>query len=492
MLKLSTWIPNLTPDEHHRLKMRLNVILYSMLGLSVVLLQLRNPMNQATALIGIGLMSLSLILVRRDYLSFPRVAVPVVFWAVMTTFMANGSGLRDVAIYGYFIVIVMSGLLLGQDTIWAAMSLCILSVFGILAAEQSDLIHTAQHGNYDISEAIYISAYLLFSTILLRMVISSLNKSLAVARFNEQALGALNASLETRIQERTQQAETARQHSDRLFQAGRSINATNSHLELVNAIAAYINHPGYDVVISTYENFDKTGATYYTLLAGKIAGQQEAQMLGVNLPVLDGFTIALDELYSDSDVAAHPEDTRSVYLQAQGVVSAMAVGLYVGHRYLGNLSISTREKHHFSPEEGQLLLGLADLTAAAVDRIRLYDEQVKTAEELRALDMMKSQFLASMSHELRTPLNAILNFTEFMLVGMLGPTTDKQKDALQKTLGSGKHLLSLINDVLDMTKIQSGMMNLFIEDEVDLDKELHQVIATAESMLNGRPVRFIQ
>jgi PAS domain S-box-containing protein len=109
----------------------------------------------------------------------------------------------------------------------------------------------------------------------------------------------------------------------------------------------------------------------------------------------------------------------------------------------------------------------------------------------RAADRVKSQFLASMSHELRTPLNAILNFTEFMLVEMLGPVNERQKDALDKILGSGRHLLSLINDVLDITKIEAGMMRLFVEDEVDLHQELSSVIATAETLVKNKRVKFV-
>jgi signal transduction histidine kinase len=121
----------------------------------------------------------------------------------------------------------------------------------------------------------------------------------------------------------------------------------------------------------------------------------------------------------------------------------------------------------------------------------LYAEQVATAEKLRAVDQMKSQFLASMSHELRTPLNAILNFTRFVSDGMLGPVNPKQVDALTKTINSGKHLLALINDVLDITKIESNMLSLFVEKDISLNEELNVVVATAQSLLTDKPVSLI-
>jgi PAS domain S-box-containing protein len=107
-------------------------------------------------------------------------------------------------------------------------------------------------------------------------------------------------------------------------------------------------------------------------------------------------------------------------------------------------------------------------------------------------DQMKSQFLASMSHELRTPLNAILNFTEMTALGMVGPVNERQKDVLNKSLASSRHLLSLINDVLDITKIQAGMLALYIEEDVNLYTELETVLATAETLLQGKPVRLVR
>jgi signal transduction histidine kinase len=112
-------------------------------------------------------------------------------------------------------------------------------------------------------------------------------------------------------------------------------------------------------------------------------------------------------------------------------------------------------------------------------------------ETAKRADLVKSQFLASMSHELRTPLNAILNFTEFVSMGMLGPVNDKQQDALTKSLDSGRHLLTLINDVLDITKIESGMLNLFIEENVDLSEILTAVQTTATTLLKDKPVQFV-
>ena len=115
-------------------------------------------------------------------------------------------------------------------------------------------------------------------------------------------------------------------------------------------------------------------------------------------------------------------------------------------------------------------------------------ELVSAKEEAEKANRVKSQFLAAMSHELRTPLNAILNFSQFLACGMLGEVNDEQVDMLNKVTASGKHLLSLINDVLDISKIESGALTLFVEDGVDLRDELRVVETSGRALLGDKPV----
>lgn len=190
-----------------------------------------------------------------------------------------------------------------------------------------------------------------------------------------------------------------------------------------------------------------------------------------------------------------------------GYYAQVIVPLRSAGRIQGLLSFSWSEVQEFGPEIREMVTELAPRLAdnilarrtfievqnARAELERLYREQVEVAEKLRALDNMKSQFLASMSHELRTPLNAILNFTEFVALGMLGEVNEAQVDALNKAIDSGRHLLSLINDVLDMSKIESGMMKLFVENEIDLHEQINQVVATTASLLAEKPeVTFVK
>jgi signal transduction histidine kinase len=143
-----------------------------------------------------------------------------------------------------------------------------------------------------------------------------------------------------------------------------------------------------------------------------------------------------------------------------------------------------------------LMRSEAELEQRVIERTAALVRAREDAEEARQraekADQVKSQFLASMSHELRTPLNAILNFTEMMSLGMVGDVSDLQKDLLGKSLRSGRHLLDLINDVLDVSKMQSGMLTLFLEEGVDVQAELESVVDAAQSLLKNKPVTLVE
>jgi signal transduction histidine kinase len=134
---------------------------------------------------------------------------------------------------------------------------------------------------------------------------------------------------------------------------------------------------------------------------------------------------------------------------------------------------------------------LRDLVEA--DRLeaqRLAISEKERAEAFQQADQVKSAFMASMSHELRTPLNAIINFTTFVVDGDTGDVNDMQKELLTEVVGSGRHLLNLINDVLDISKIEAGSLKLFFEDDVDLSEMIASVTKTGQSLIVDKPVHI--
>jgi len=148
----------------------------------------------------------------------------------------------------------------------------------------------------------------------------------------------------------------------------------------------------------------------------------------------------------------------------------------------------------FNSMTAQLQELIGNLEQEVADRTRDLEDAIVEAVKARAAaeeaNATKSRFLANMSHELRTPLNAILNFTEFVSEGIYGPVNEKQVHALRQALASGAHLLSLINDVLDITKIEAGMMELFIE-EVDFNAVLASAVSVGKGLVKEKPVKLI-
>ena len=138
----------------------------------------------------------------------------------------------------------------------------------------------------------------------------------------------------------------------------------------------------------------------------------------------------------------------------------MAVPMIVGDKVLGVFDVQSDRADSFTKADADIYTTLASQVAVALQNARLYVEQAATVTQLRELDRLKSSFLANMSHELRTPLNSILGFTDVMLEGLDGQLTDYMDNDLRLIQKNGQHLLHLINDVLDMAKIESGKMNL--------------------------------
>jgi K+-sensing histidine kinase KdpD/CheY-like chemotaxis protein len=142
-------------------------------------------------------------------------------------------------------------------------------------------------------------------------------------------------------------------------------------------------------------------------------------------------------------------------------------------------------------DEGALsfLEVVATNLGVAVENARLYQSAVETAERLEEVDRLKTQFLANMSHELRTPLNSIIGFSRVILKEIDGPLTDMQRTDLQTVYESGQHLLSLINNILDIVKIEAGKMEISIE-EVDLKPIITSVMSTAVALVKDKSVEL--
>jgi len=171
--------------------------------------------------------------------------------------------------------------------------------------------------------------------------------------------------------------------------------------------------------------------------------------------------------------------------------SQVVIPLRIGERTVSVIDIQSNQTHAFTEDDISVLQSLGDQVAVAIDNARSYELSQQLIKDLREVDQLKSQFLANMSHELRTPLNSIIGFSRVILKGIDGPTTDMQQQDLTAIYNSGQHLLGLINDILDLARIEAGKMELNFE-EVHLPDMVNSVLSTAKGLVKEKPIQLVQ
>src|SRR5919198_4715313 len=150
-------------------------------------------------------------------------------------------------------------------------------------------------------------------------------------------------------------------------------------------------------------------------------------------------------------------------------------------RVVGGLVLLRKSPGAFPPAVIDLMRTFAVQSTLAIQNARLFREIEAKGRELEVASRHKSQFLANMSHELRTPLNAILGYTELIVDGIYGEVPEKIREVMERIEKSGRHLLGLINDVLDLSKMEAGQLTLALE-EYSLAEVVQTVYSAVESL----------
>ncbi len=174
---------------------------------------------------------------------------------------------------------------------------------------------------------------------------------------------------------------------------------------------------------------------------------------------------------------------------AAGFHSALIVPLVGAERILGAIILMRQEAGEFPAETVRLMQTLASQSVLAIQNARLFREIADKSEQLALASQHKSQFLANMSHELRTPLNAILGYAELLVDGIYGVLPDRPKGVLERIQNNGKHLLALINDVLDLAKIEAGQLTLTLED-YSVPEVVKSVVTATEPLAASKGLKF--
>jgi GAF domain-containing protein len=287
--------------------------------------------------------------------------------------------------------------------------------------------------------------------------------------FADQAVIAIeNARLLSELQARTQELTRSVEQLTALGEVGRAVSSTLDLETVLQTIVLRANELARTAGCTIWE-YDE-GRAEFRLRASDYSDEDDAATLeGVDrvTTIRKGLGVTTEVFerrqpvqIPDIVVEGAEENPIRRQLIEVGHHALLAVPLLSEDEVIGVLAVTRKTAGEFEPETVRLLTTFATQSALAIQNARLFFEIEDKSRQLEVASQHKSEFLANMSHELRTPMNAILGFSEVLAEGMFGEINAKQAEYLRDILESGRHLLSLINDILDLSKIEAGRMEL--------------------------------
>jgi signal transduction histidine kinase len=285
-----------------------------------------------------------------------------------------------------------------------------------------------------------------------------------VTTFADQAVIAIeNARLLSELRARTHELTRSVDELRALGEIGQAISSTLDLQTVLSTIVARATQlSGTDAGV-IYE-YDEQREVFVPRATAHLEADIVDTMLAAPVRKGEGATGRLaegPESVQVPDILAAPAESRvRGALVHAGYRALLAVPLVREDHLLGGLTVIRKATGEFAPEIIELLRTFATQSALAIQNARLFLEIEDKSRQLEAASQHKSEFLANMSHELRTPLNAIIGFSEVLTERMFGELNEKQDEYLKDIYASGQHLLSLINDILDLSKIEAGRMEL--------------------------------
>ncbi len=284
--------------------------------------------------------------------------------------------------------------------------------------------------------------------------------------FADQAVIAIeNVRLFQELEARTRELA---QSVGELRALGAVSQAVSSTLELETVLATIVSHA---VQLSSTDcgviyEFDETNQEFHLRANHRMEAAVVEMLRTAPIHMGEGATgraAAMRAPVQVSDISNERESTGArarPLLIRLGYRSALSVPLLREQQIMGALTVWRRQSGEFKPEVVNLLQTFATQSALAIQNARLFREIEDKSQQIEAANRHKSEFLANMSHELRTPLNAIIGFSEVLQERYFGELNEKQAEYTQDILSSGQHLLSLINEILDLSRVEAGRMEL--------------------------------
>jgi signal transduction histidine kinase len=270
------------------------------------------------------------------------------------------------------------------------------------------------------------------------------------------------AGLERKVEARTQELQNALERQTAISEILRVISSSPTDVQ-----------PVLDAIAERAARLCDAAAASMYLLDGRVLRHlaskgpspdpvSHVDTLAIDRQSISGRAFLERRIIQVHDMLAEGDDYPRSHELAQRFDhrSVLVIPLIREGQPFGTILLRRKDVRPFSDREIALLRTFGDQAAIAIENVRLFNEIQEKSRQLEIANKHKSEFLANMSHELRTPLNAIIGFSEVLLERLFGDLNDKQDDYLKDIHSSGRHLLSLINDILDLSKIEAGRMEL--------------------------------
>ena len=290
-------------------------------------------------------------------------------------------------------------------------------------------------------------------------------------------------TLEQQVEVRTRELARSVEELEALGEVSQAVSST---LDLQEVLATIVSHA---VELSGTESgaiyeFDETTEQFQLRATHKMSEELIQAIRKARVKLGESALGAAGvnrEAVQVPDIREEPDYPLREIIERDGFRALLAVPLLREDRLIGGLVVRRRAPGQFQEETVDLLQTFATQSALAIQNARLFREIENKGRELEIASKHKSEFLANMSHELRTPLNAILGYTELILDKIYGEVPENIQEVLERVEKNGRHLLGLINDVLDLSKIEAGQLTLSLED-YSMKEIVETVVAAVESL----------
>jgi two-component system, NtrC family, sensor kinase len=310
--------------------------------------------------------------------------------------------------------------------------------------------------------------------------------------FADQAVIAIeNVRLFKELEARTQDLTRSVGELRALGEVGQAISSTlDLETVLTTVVSRAVHLSGLDggVVFEYDEAAEEFIQRVATESGGALAEVRRTTRFRKGEGVLGRTAITLEPVQvPDITIPGAYESRLRGNLIESGIRAILAVPMVREDRLIGCLAVTRNHPGEFPSETIELMRTFATQSALAIQNARLFREIEEKSHQLEVASQHKSEFLANMSHELRTPLNAIIGFSEVLSERMFGELNEKQDEYLKDIYASGTHLLSLINDILDLSKIEAGRMELELTD-FDLPTALDNALTLVRERAGRRSI----